>query len=284
MADQIEPARTPLWEAQHAQRYDRQEKIREYEKFYDCRLVVIVDAIFPASLTLFEELLFDIPPNQELHILVSSPGGDGESAVRILRSAHSRCRKLVVLVPDQAKSAATLIALGADEIVMGPTGDLGPIDPQMELPSRPGSLVAAKDIISAVEDFAKKVQDAPETYPLYASLLSEVTAILLQQAKSALGRTQDLLKLALESNPRRKPEEVQRLFNNLHPALIGEAKTHTAIFGAKEAKSAGLPVKELAPDDPQWMAIWRLWTRYAILNRRVYESARASQEFEWARR
>jgi ClpP class serine protease len=65
----------------------------------------------------------------------------------MLRAVHSRCRRLVVVVPDQAKSAATLIALGADEILMGPASDLGPIDPQIELPSRPGFLIPAKDII-----------------------------------------------------------------------------------------------------------------------------------------
>jgi ClpP class serine protease len=106
-----------------------------------------VDWLLPPSVTLFEELLCTVGAEDELHILLSSPGGDGETAIRMLRAVHSRCRRLVVVVPDQAKSAATLIALGADEILMGPASDLGPIDPQIELPSRPGFLIPAKDII-----------------------------------------------------------------------------------------------------------------------------------------
>lgn len=283
MSDQIPTTRTPLWEAQHAQRYARQEAIRAYENRYSCRLVVIIDAILPASVTFFEELVHTLGAENELHILLSSPGGDGETAVRILRSAHSRCKRLVVLVPDQAKSAATLIALGADEIVMGPASDLGPIDPQIELPSKPGSLVPAKDIISAVEDAEKRVEAAPHTYPLYASLLSELTAILLQRAKAVLARTGELLELALASNPRRKPEEVRHLVDALRPLLIDRATTHTAIFGAKEAQAAGLPVKCLGPHDVHWQDVWRLWARYFILKRRVYESAQASQEIDWLR-
>jgi ClpP class serine protease len=131
-------------------------------------LIVFMDAIFPASVTLFEELLFDADPREELHVLLWSQGGDGESAIRILRSAHARCKKLTVIVPDQAKSAATLIALGAHEIIMGPASDLGPIDSQIQLPGKTG-FVAAKDIIAAVDDAAAKIQAAPATYPLYAA-------------------------------------------------------------------------------------------------------------------
>lgn len=254
----------------------------EYEKDYSCRLVVLIDAIFPPySVTLFEELLVDANPEQDLHLLLWSPGGDGETAVRLLRSAHSRCRKFTVIVPDQAKSAATLIALGAHEIVMGPASDLGPIDPQMQLAAKPGSLVAAKDIIAAVDSAAAKIQEAPATYPLYAALLGDVTGILVQQAKSALGRSDDLLNLALECCKGRSAADAQALHASLRPVLIEEAKTHTQIFGASEAARLGLPVRPLHPFDPQWQAEWALWTTYFVLNSRVYESARASQVFPW---
>jgi len=114
--------------------------------------------------TLFEELIYDADPNTDLHILLASPGGDGETAVRLVRSAQARCRQLTVVVPDQAKSAATLLALGAHHILMGPASDLGPIDPQFLLGD--GSLVSAKDIIGSVEEAVKTVQAAPETYPI----------------------------------------------------------------------------------------------------------------------
>ena len=118
------PARSPLYEALNAPRYERQKLIHEYQETYSCRLVVMVDSIFPYNITPFEETLYDADPNQDLHVMFCTQGGDGETALRLVRQAQSRCKKLVVIVPDQAKSAGTLFALGADHIYMGPTSDL----------------------------------------------------------------------------------------------------------------------------------------------------------------
>jgi len=73
-----------------------------------------------------------VSPDQDLHLLVAFPGGDGEVAVRLVRAALARSKTLTVIVPDQAKSAATLLALGAHEILMGSTSDLGPVDPVLQ--------------------------------------------------------------------------------------------------------------------------------------------------------
>lgn len=63
-ASRIAPvsSRSPLYEAQNAARYERQALIREYQRDNDCRLVVVSDMIFPHSITLFEETLFDAEP------------------------------------------------------------------------------------------------------------------------------------------------------------------------------------------------------------------------------
>lgn len=271
---------SPLFHAQHAPRYDRQALIREYDQKYNCRLIVMQDAILHFGVTLFEELVYDANPEQDLQLLLWSPGGDGEIAIRLLRGAQMRCRELTVIIPDLAKSAATLMALGAHHILMGPTSDLGPVDPQLQL--KPGgTLVAAKDIIAAVENAAAAVQNAPATYPIYASLLGDVTAIIVQQAQAAMARTNDLLRKALESHPGRTTQDVDQLQATLSQLLIKETQTHTAIFGAKEAKTAGLPVDERSSSDEQWQRIWRLWAKYYALNMRVYESGRTSQTFPW---
>ena len=207
-SDQV-PAQSPLYHARQAGRYDRQQMIGEYQKRYSCRLVVAIDAIFSPSVTLFEELIYDAEPSSDLHLLLASPGGDGETAVRLVRAAQARCRELTVIVPDQAKSAGTLLTLGAHHILMGPASDLGPIDPQFMLSD--GSLASAKDIIAAVDDATEKVQQAPDTYPIYASLLGDVTALQVQQARSALERTEDQLEEALRSNPDRTDAQVEQL-------------------------------------------------------------------------
>lgn len=79
----------------------------------------MIDDIFPDCITLFEELLHDADDSQDLHLILWSLGGDGETAIRLVRSAQARCRELTVIVPDMAKSAATLLVMGAHHILMG---------------------------------------------------------------------------------------------------------------------------------------------------------------------
>ena len=268
--------RTPLYEAAHAGRYERQQLIREYQDAHDCRLVVMRDVIFPHSVPLFEETLFDADPGQDLHLMLGTPGGDGETALRIIRQAQSRCRKLTVVVPDQAKSAGTLVVLGADSIYMGPTSDLGPVDPQFLLPN--GSLAAARAIIAAVEEAERRIQQNPTTYPLHASLLADITALMVQQSRDAMDRSGDLIREALASVPSRTPEDVEKLATVLQQHLVGEPKDHDAIVSAADAESYGLPIEQADPQSSRWRAVWRLWTKYLVLGPgRVYEGELASQ-------
>lgn len=276
------PPQSPLFHAEQSARYERQNIIRQYEATYCCRLVVVIGAIFPPSVTLFEDLIYDADADTDLHLMLHSPGGEGEAAVRITRAAQARCKELTVIVPDTAKSAATLIAVGAHHILMGPASDLGPIDPQFFLA---GNLVAAKDIIAAVDEAVQKVQDSPGTVPLYAALLSNIDALTLQQAHSALDGTDELLTEALRSNPDRGREVVDQLSESLKEPLITRPKTHSALWGIHDAKAAGLPVVEANLNSEQWQMLWRLWAKYYAIGASgetsmFYESQRVSHVFD----
>lgn len=272
------PLQSPLFHAEHAGRYDRQALISSYEELFECRLIVMIDNIFSYSITLFEELIHDASPLEDLHVLLWTPGGDGEVAVRLVRSAQARCRRLTILVPDQAKSAGTLLAMGAHEILMGPTSDLGPIDPQMLIGN---AFVSAKDIIAAVDESTRAVQQSPDTYPIHAALLADVNALTVQQAKSALMRTDDLAEEALKSNPDRSSEEVQALLANVLSALVEAPNQHAAVFGLDAAEEVGLPITRAEPNSVQWRMIWHLWTKYFALNQRAYEGRQASKVMPW---
>jgi len=277
LADLIAGPQTPLYHADHADRYDRQQLIGAYEREYGCKLVVVCDALFGESVTFFEELVSDASEEQDLHLLLDSPGGDGETALRIARSAQARCRRFIVIVPDQAKSAGTILALGADEILMGPTSDLGPIDPQLRITRGDRwELVAAKDLIAAVAAAELAVQKQPETYPLHASLLADVTAVMVQQARAAMLRSNDLLDASLKCAGL-SDAEIKRLKPRLRQGLITKPSHHGATLGAGDAHALGLPVTQVDPTSLQWKAIWRLWTKYFVLDRRVYEGRRASR-------
>ena len=125
-----------------------------------------------------------------------------------------------MIVPNQAKSAGTILILGAHRIVIGPTSDLGPVDPQFF--TRDGSSYSAKDLLAAVENAEQAIADNPETYPLHVSLLANVTAVIVQQARSAMGRSEDLIREACQQ-PGPAAEHEARL-----PKVEGASDRHSA--------------------------------------------------------
>jgi hypothetical protein len=243
-------------------------------------LFVVIDQIFPSNMTYLEELLFDADPKKPTHVLLASPGGDGETAIRMVRSLQARCSELTVVVPDLAKSAATLLCLGAHWILMGPGGDLGPVDPQFLLDGN--SLASAKEIVAAVDEAETRVKNSPETFALFAGLLQDVNMLMVEQARNALDRTSALVSEALACCPGRSDEEVESLTAKLKAPLIEDPKSHSAVISAKAAKGFGLPAVEADPTSEQWKIIWMLWTRYFAMGcfpvgpRAVYEGRRAS--------
>jgi hypothetical protein len=273
---------TPLFEAQHEARYLRRNLIREYQQKHHCRLGVMIDLIHPDSITLFAELLHGADPGKEFHLLLRSPGGDGEVAIRLARMAQASCSRFVVVVPDIAKSAATIFALGADQIVMGSPSDLGPIDPQVLVPDR--GYVSAKGVIAAVDDALDDVHKRSGTYALHSALLGmgNVDATLYQAAKAALGQAREIARQAIASNPRRPGESVAALVDAVADRLIADPRAHSAVIGTAEARSVGLPVKELEPSCEWWQEIWTIWTRYFALgvdDKLIYEGETASQVY-----
>lgn len=118
----------------------------------------------------------------------------------------------------------------------------------------------------------------PDTFPLHSALLADVNALMVEQARSALARTDDLVREALQSNPQRRKQSVDALVERLHEPLIEAPKDHAAIFGAAYAKKLGLPVVICDPASDQWKRIWQLWMHYYALGpAQIYENDMASQ-------
>ena len=75
------------------------------------------------------------PPILNLDLIIDSGGGDIGVAVKIVEICEHYSDKFTVIVPFLAKSAATIIALSADDLILGKVGELGPIDPQVKHPT-----------------------------------------------------------------------------------------------------------------------------------------------------
>ncbi|NLU10334.1 MAG: hypothetical protein GXW90_05225 [Tepidanaerobacter acetatoxydans] len=70
-------------------------------------------------------------PNMPIDMILHTPGGVALAALQIARALKLHKGKVRVFIPHYAMSGGTLIALAADEIVMGDNAMLGPVDPQL---------------------------------------------------------------------------------------------------------------------------------------------------------
>lgn len=90
--------------------------------------------------------------HKEIDLLVLSNGGDPIVSWRIITLLREKFDKVSILIPYTAYSAATLLALGGDEILMHPYGNLGPIDPQININTPQGqTTIGYEDIIKYIE-------------------------------------------------------------------------------------------------------------------------------------
>jgi len=93
------------------------------------------------------------PHDQPIDIILHTPGGLAIAALQIARALRAHPGRTTVFVPHFAMSGGTLLALGADEIVMSEHAMLGPIDPQINgLPAASIIKVAAQKPLSEVDD------------------------------------------------------------------------------------------------------------------------------------
>lgn len=74
------------------------------------------------------EIIKDWDVQDKIYMFVKSDGGDGKASLRIINLLRQHTKKLVVILQGECASAATMLALGADEILMGPLAYLSAVD------------------------------------------------------------------------------------------------------------------------------------------------------------
>ena len=74
---------------------------------------------------------------RQIDLFLYTVGGDTLAAWGLANLIREYCDRFAVIVPFRCLSAGTLIALGADEILLAPGAQLGPIDPSVNSPYNP---------------------------------------------------------------------------------------------------------------------------------------------------
>lgn len=109
----------------------------------------------------------DLNKKSDILLVLQSGGGKIEPAYLVSKTCKRLCKKkFVVSIPRRAKSAATLISLGASELHMGLLSELGPIDPQF------GGFPAS-GLANAMEKIAEMSSKFPDASDMFAKYLTD---------------------------------------------------------------------------------------------------------------
>jgi len=182
-----------------------------------------------------------------LDLILHSPGGSLEAADQIVQYLRAKYKHIRAIVPQNAMSAATMIACACDEIVMGKHSALGPIDPQM---SMQGRYVPAQAILDEFERAKNEVAADPRTAPLWLTKIQAYPPGFLQQCSTTISLSRDKAGEWLDAYMFRDstatPKPGVEIAN-----WLGEAnahKTHGRPISIETARSKGLKVTALEDD------------------------------------
>jgi hypothetical protein len=174
---------------------------------------------------------------EKLFLILESPGGQIDTAAKIVHICNEYFKEFNVVVPSYAKSAATLICLAADNLFLGKAGELGPIDPQVKHPIENGLYFPAL----AIKDAIEFIESSNDPF-VKIGLTEKIDPYLMGAYKRVLKLAEQYLESAnLVKNSKSSKEIIksltQKYISHGYPIDISECK-HLGIkttFFKKEA-------------------------------------------------
>jgi hypothetical protein len=213
---------------------------------------------------MLEELLHGCDcASKELVLVINSPGGEAFAAERIVNICRSFSRSgFKVIVPKMAKSAATMVCLGATEINMSPTSELGPVDPQ--IPIQDGDEVrylAAHEIIESYTDLFKKANKTKGRLEPFLQQLQRFDARDIRRIVSAQELSASIAVKSLKDGMLSKLTE-NEIRKKITPFLDPKiTKAHGRPIYHDVAEKCGLNVKVHDISGDLWQLVWELYMR-----------------------
>ena len=209
----------------------------------------------------------------KIDLFLYSVGGHTDVPWRIVSMIREFTDDFSVLIPYKAMSAATMIALGADSIVMGRKGELGPIDPSLEITKGSGEegtvaqeKVAVEDVMAYVKFLREKAglsDQSAMAVPL-ATLAEKIDPRILGQLNRAHAHIRIVARKLLSSRGQKTQIDEQKL-QIIIETLAECTYQHGHAIGRHEAKELGLNVVS-APDVVESL-MWQLYEQYEELCR-----------------
>lgn len=199
-------------------------------------------------------------------LLLSSPGGSGLAAERIINICRSYSGKgeYTVIIPGKAKSAATMISLGASKIIVGKTSELGMIDPQIVIKKEeeePKWFSVYNIVKSYQELFGKAVKEKGNLQP-YLQQLANYDERDIAEYRSALSLSEDIAVKSLETGMLSglTEEEIKKKIEIFLTPEKGK-KVHGRPIYAQDALDCGLNVEIRNVKERFWSVVYELYIR-----------------------
>ena len=190
-----------------------------------------------------------------IDLFLHSNGGDGTMPWRLVTLIREYTDNFGVLVPHRAFSAATLTALGADEVVMHAMGMLGPTDATVANAFNPADPtnpqrklgISVEDVtayIQLIKDDAG-IQHEDELIQAFNVLAANVHPLALGNVKRSMSQSRmmarKLLELHMDATQRHKIDEIvdnltSKLFFHGHPINRKEAREQIGLGTVKDAE------------------------------------------------
>lgn len=242
-----------------------------------------------------EDKVTEAPDQVEIDVWLDSGGGDANAAYKLALMLRETAGHVRVVVPDFAKSAATLLALAGDEIFLAPAAELGPLDAQMpEEGSYLGS-ISALNIARAADEAAREAVDLAVSG---GARLISVTGLTRAQTIDAMLRFSAAISepLVRQLDPKLVHHAKQMLrvtaryaerlltmsgcenANLVAKRLVENYPTHGFVIDAREAEVLGLPVARFAEYDQ--MVLAREYHRMAEDGTAIVEFGQFEEFFE----
>ncbi len=278
--------RTPLFQANDAARYQRREVIKKIQDFTGRPLICYVSGI-RSGIDLddtmpFVDLLHNVPPGESAELLLHTPGDSVDAAEKLIRMVRSKVDEgeIHIIVPDFAKSAGTLMVLGADRVVMSDMSELGPIDPQMLFVDSNGQdrWQPIQNYLDAYDEYTKTLTEQPDNIPAQM-MLNKLDPVIVKLWRSVRDRARQSAEYLLRNGMFRKDGNWSQTASELLDTRRWLSHSQMISWEEAQVPHIGLVVDYLHPESDRWQEYWRLYClqRLAVSDhQKLYESEYAS--------
>src|SRR4051812_121264 len=192
-------------------------------------------------------ILRSIPKAKRLWLFIKSDGGSGQVSLRMVNLLRQFADGFTALVPLECESAATMLALGADKIYMGPMAHLSAVDTSLTHDLSP--IDRDNDRVSVSQDELDRVvrlwrgQSAGKRSNAYEALFSHVHPLVIGAVDRASALSTRLCKeiLSYHLKDERRAKRISDTLNSGYPS-------HGYPITLREARRIGLNVQPLSEE------------------------------------